>query len=313
MENRRDKMKPRIMILTSALLISGVWTVVAGEQAAPKREPIYKEDGKGLERVELALVAAKRENKRVLLTIGGNWCGWCYKLHDLFQKDKAIQTLLRDEYELVLIDSRADKLVIDKWEIKPNGYPYLAVLDLTGRKVVEQETGSLEIGDRHDPNKVKTFLEKWKPIPLDANDVFASALAQAKKEDKRVFIRIGAPSNGWSQRMDAFLAKPQIETILRKDYVVVKIDLQRMKRAADVMQRVRKPTEEGCFPWFAFLDRDGRILITSTKPGFGNIGFPVDPNTEIPHFVHMLKETRSKITDADIELIAAELAKPARI
>ncbi len=298
-----------VMISLGALLLC-IPAFAAGEQAKPKREPIYQEDGKGMERVEQALVAAKRENKRVLLKIGGNWCGWCDKLHDLFQKDKAIQTLLRDEHELVMVDSRADKPTIEKWQIKANAYPYLTVLDSAGKKVTEQETGSLEIGDKHDPAKVKAFLEKWKAAPLDANDVFASALAQAKRDDKRVFIRIGAPSNGWSQRMDAFLAKPRIETILRKDYVVVKIDLQRMKRATDVMQRVRKPTEEGCFPWFAFLDRDGRILITSTKPGFGNIGFPVEPKNEIPHFVHMLKTTRSKITDAEIDLIAAELAKP---
>lgn len=301
----------RCAILSVNLWFLCLLTVVSGaEPAKPKREPIYAEDGKGLERIELALVAAKRENKRVLLKIGGNWCGWCYKLHDLFQKDKAIQTLLRDEYELVMIDNKADKPVTDKWQIKPNGYPYLAVLDLTGRKVIEQETGSLEIGDRHDPNKVRTFLEKWKSAPLDANDVFASALARAKKEDKRVFIRVGAPWCGWCRRLDAFLAKPQIETILKKDYVVVKIDQQRMKGAKEVIARIRKPGEEGGIPWFAFLDKDGRILITSTKPGAGNIGFPVDPKTEIPYFVTMLKETRSRITDADIEQIVTELAKP---
>jgi len=303
-------MKARMIAMASALLISGVWTVGAGEQAKPKREPIYTEDGKGMERVEQALVAAKRENKRVLLKIGGNWCGWCYKLHDLFHTDKAIQKILSDEYELVMVDNRADKPVIEKWKIQPNGYPYLAVLDATGRKVTEQETGALEIGDKHDPNKVRAFLEKWKPAPLDANDVFASALAQAKKEDKRVFIRVGAPWCGWCRRLDAFLAKPQIETILKKDYVVVKIDQDRMKGAKEVIQKIRKPGEGAGIPWYAFLNKDGRILITSTKPGAGNIGFPADPKTEIPYFVHMLKETRSKIADTDIELIAAELAKP---
>ena len=113
--------------------------------------------------------------------------------------------------------------------------------------------------------------------------------------------------------MDAFLVKPQIETILKKDYVVVKIDQDRMKGAKEVIERIRKPAERAGIPWFAFLDKDGRILITSTKPGSGNIGFPADPNTEIPYFVQMLKTTRSKITDADIEFTAAELAKPPRI
>lgn len=306
-------MDSRLATALSVILILGVWAAGAGEQAKPKREPIYKEDGKGMERVEQALAEAGRENKRVLLKIGGNWCPWCYKLHDLLHSDKAIQKILSEEYELVMVDNRADKPIIEKWKIEPNGYPYLAVLDPAGRKVIEQETGSLEVGDKHDPNKVKTFLEKWKPAPLDANDVFTSTLAQAKKEDKRVFIRVGAPWCGWCRRLDAFLARPQIAAILKKDYVLVKIDQQRMKGATQVIQRIRKPTEGPGIPWFAFLDKDGRTLITSTKPGAGNIGFPSDPNTEIPYFVHMLKETRSKITDAEIELIAAELAKPAQM
>lgn len=298
-----------VMLSLSALLVLWVPAFAANEPAKPKREPIYNEDGKGIERVEQALVAARRENKRVLLKIGGNWCPWCYKLHDLFHTDKVIQKILSEEYNLVMVDSQADKTVIEKWKIEPNGYPYLAVLDSAGKKLIEQETGSLEIGDKHDPNKVKTFLEKWKPAPLDANDVFTSALAQAKKEDKRVFIRVGAPWCGWCRRLDAFLARPQIETILKKDYVVVKIDQDRMKGAKEMIQRIRKPTEGAGIPWYAFLDKDGRILITSTRPGAGNIGFPSDPNTEIPYFTHMLKETRSKITDADIDLITAELTK----
>lgn len=306
-------MNPRMtMILGMTLLLGGLATGSA-EQTKPKRDPIYKEDGKGLERVEQAVAAAKRENKRVLLKIGGNWCPWCYKLHDLFNSDKAIGQILRDEYELVLLDSKADKPTLEKWQIAPKGYPFLTVLDSSGKKLTEQETGSLEIGDKHDPNKVSTFLTKWKAVPLDANDVFATALAQAKKDGKRVFVRIGAPWCGWCRKLDAFLAKPQIETILKKDYVVVKIDQQRMKGAMDVIGRIRKPGEGAGIPWFAFLDKDGKVLITSTKPGGSNIGFPSDPKTEIPHFLTMLKTTRSKITDADIDLIAAELAKPAGI
>ena len=305
-------MYPLRVVLASVTLVFGALMAGAGEQAKSKREPIYMEDGKGLERVEQALVAAKRENKRVLLKIGGNWCPWCYKLHDLFRTDKAIAKILNDEYELVLLDSKMDKPAIEKWGITPNAYPHLAVLDMAGKKVTEQETGSLEIGDKHDPNKVKAFLEKWKPAPLDANDVFTSALARAKKQEKRVFIRVGAPWCRWCKRLDAFLARPQIDAILKKDYVVVKIDQDRMKGAKDVIARIRKPGEGAGIPWFAFLDADGRILITSTKPGAGNIGFPADPKTDIPYFVQMLKTTRSKITDADLDVIAAELAKPAQ-
>ena len=93
----------------------------------------------------------------------------------------------------------------------------------------------------------------------------------------------------------------------------MKIDQDRMKGAREVIQRIRKPTEGAGIPWFAFLDKDGSILITSTRPGGRNIGYPAEPEFGIPHFVHMLKTTRSKTTDAEIEFIAAELAKPAQI
>lgn len=41
-----------------------------------------------------------------------------------------------------------------------HGLPVLVVLDGQGRRVITQETGSLEIGDRHDPAKVLEFLRR---------------------------------------------------------------------------------------------------------------------------------------------------------
>ena len=240
-------MYSRIMVTIGVVLILAAGVAGGGEGSKAERKPIYQVDGKGMERVEAALVRAGRDNKRVLLKIGGNWCGWCYKLHDVLNQEKAVASLLRAEYELVMIDSQADKAVIEKWGIRPKGYPYLAVLD--------------------------------------------------------------APWCGWCVRMDKFLARPEIAKILEKDYVVAKIDLTRMTGAEAVVAKIRKPGEGGGIPWFAFVDESGEILITSTKPGGGNIGFPVDPEKEIPHFVAMLKQTRAKISEADIEYLRAALIK----
>ncbi|MHC4518148.1 MAG: DUF255 domain-containing protein, partial [Planctomycetota bacterium] len=157
--------------------------------------------------------------------------------------------------------------------------------------------------------KVQALLEKWRAAPLAAGDVFAAALARARKEKKHVFVRVGAPWCGWCVRMDTFLARAPVAKIFEKDFVVAKIDLERMTDAKAVVAKIRKPGEGGGIPWFAFLDGDGKILITSTKPGGGNIGFPVDPKTEIPHFVAMLKKTRAKITDEDIAYLRTALIK----
>jgi len=299
---------PIKMVFGVVLICAGALLGTETPTPAPaERKPIYQTDGQGMARVEQTLVRAAKENKRVLLMVGGNWCPWCHKLHHLFDTDQAIRSVLNSEYELVMVDSQADESVLAKWKIEPQGYPYLTVLDPSGKKVTEQETGSLEIGNAHDPKKVLAFLEKWKPTPQEAGKVFAAALKQAQAEHKKVFIRIGAPWCGWCRRMDKFLAQPPIAKIMDKDYVVVKIDQQRMKNAQAVIAKIRKPTEGGGIPWFAYLDAQGNIVVTSTRPGGSNVGFPVDQQTEIPHFVNMLKQTRSRISDADIESVVAAL------
>jgi thioredoxin-related protein len=35
---------------------------------------------------------------------GGDWCGWCHKLHGLFQSNREIAQVMSNEYELVTID-----------------------------------------------------------------------------------------------------------------------------------------------------------------------------------------------------------------
>jgi thioredoxin-related protein len=295
--------------LASVLLFCMGATVVAGEAATAKRRPIYAEDGNGIARVEAALVRAKRDHKRVLLKIGGNWCGWCYKLHEVFHKEKTIADLIRAEYEMVMIESQADKAVLAKWEIQPKGYPYLAVLDAAGQKVTEQRTGPLEVGSKHDPKKVQAFLEKWQAERLPAEAVFAAALEKARKEKKHVFVRVGAPWCGWCVRMDKFLAQPRVAKIIEKDFVATKVDLERMTGAKAVVAKIRKPGEGGGIPWFAFLDQKGQVLVTSTRPDGRNVGFPVDAKTEIPHFEAMLKKARTKISDEDIAYLRAALIR----
>jgi hypothetical protein len=43
------------------------------------------------------------------------------------------------------------------------GMPVFVVLDADGKQLTTQETGSLEEGDHHNPEKVMAFLEKWAP------------------------------------------------------------------------------------------------------------------------------------------------------
>jgi thiol-disulfide isomerase/thioredoxin len=127
------------------------------------KPPIYEERALTDTDVDGALTRAREENKHVLLMFGGNWCGWCHKLHELMEADATIETTLAEGYVLVMVDSHSNEELAKRFEIKLEGVPYLAVLDSKAEVLVRQETGSLEEGPRHDPKKVLAFLTQWRP------------------------------------------------------------------------------------------------------------------------------------------------------
>jgi thioredoxin-related protein len=249
----------------------------------------------------------------VLVMFGGDWCGWCHKLHGLFASDPAIRQLLADEYVLVLVDTQAphaDALLAEcRGDLTGVGYPFLAVLDGQGKVVTRQETGPLEECDHHDPAKVKAFLEEWAAPKAAASKVFQEGLARASSEDKLVFLHFGAPSCGWCHRLDAFLAREDMAPILGRAFVDVKVDLARMTGGEEILKRYR-PGASGGIPWFVFLDAKGDALATSDGPK-GNIGYPVT-HEEIEHFLGMLGKAARKLGPAEIEAIEAALEDEAR-
>ena len=162
------------------------------------RKAIYDEKADARVEIASAIASAKKNNKRVLLVYGGNWCGWCHKLHDVFSKDAAIRKILLYEYNVVFVDiGRFDKHmdIVQRYgaDIKKAGVPFLTVLAGDGKLLANQDTGSLEAGDQHDRGKVRQFLQKWVAPPVDAEKTLRDSLARATKEKKRVLVHLGAP------------------------------------------------------------------------------------------------------------------------
>ncbi len=198
---------------------------------------VYDEKADAHLDIARALERAKRNNTRVLVQWGANWCGWCKLLHKLATDDPAVRKELLYEYEVVHVDvGRFDKHLdlAEKYgaDLKKSGLPFLTILAADGSVVANQETGSLENaakGDNpgHDPAKVMAFLSKHQATAPKAADVVAAAMEQAKKEDKRVLDQ-------------------------------------------------HAKGKSGGIPWFEFLAPDGTVLATSTAEG-GNIGFPAKP------------------------------------
>lgn len=148
----------------------------AADSPAATPHKVYDVNADGKTQITDALALAKKENKRVLIQWGGNWCSWCMMLHKLMTTNADISKALADDYVLVHVDSGqpvgknvplAESYGAD---VSKFGYPFLTVLDSDGKPIVNQETGSLELKDEHgksvagkgaghDPAKVLQFLK----------------------------------------------------------------------------------------------------------------------------------------------------------
>ena len=308
-------MKSIVLVVGLAL---GAWQGTSGAQDRSAQEgktkpAVYDEQADARADLKAALARAQKENKRVLVQWGANWCGWCIKLHDVFKSDKEIARELLYEYEVVLVDiGKHDKnldLAQELGAAMDQGVPFLTVLDASGKPLVQQETGALEVQGqpKHDTAKVLEFLKAHQAPQLDAQVVYDAALKRAQAENKRVFLHFGAPWCGWCHRLEAWMADGKVASVLGKDFVDLKIDEDRMVGGKELYARLRGDRKAG-LPWIVFLDAQGKELAAGNDLDTqgGNVGFP-QADEEVAWFGKMLAAARQSITEAEIEGLKASL------
>lgn len=289
--------------------------------SAKAAEKPYDESADASQQISLALSRAKKENRRVLIQWGGNWCGWCLKLHALYRSDEKIAHELSYEYDLVLVDAGHEGKNMDLAKrydatVAKDGFPYLTILDADGKVIANQETSSFENKDQkaspgHDPKLVLEFLTKHQAPYRSAPAILEAGLADAKQSGKTVLLHFGAPWCVWCHRLEDWMARPDVAAILEKQIVDVKVDTDRSIGGKEMLQSMSHG-KSGGIPWFVMLDPAGQPIIDSNGPQ-GNIGFPAKPD-EIEHFATMLKKA-TKLAPADLEKLLETLkasSPPAR-
>lgn len=117
-----------------------------------------------------ALSLAKRDDKRILLLFGANWCPWCRQLHRALSDDAAVRAQVNQKFILVYIDAntRNDRVrnaaVIAKYgnPIQQHGLPVFVVLDREGNHLTTRETASLAATTEAEVAvRVLRFLKEW--------------------------------------------------------------------------------------------------------------------------------------------------------
>lgn len=133
-------------------------TIVEREKFDPLRNPA--------DDLAAAITKAQAENKRIILDVGGEWCGWCRLMDDYLIKNVELGKLRDDNYIWVKInmsDENENKEFLSKYP-EITGYPHLFVLDKDGTLVKSKETSELEDGKSYNLQKFTDFLKEFLPV-----------------------------------------------------------------------------------------------------------------------------------------------------
>ena len=100
------------------------------------------------------------------------------------------------------------------------------------------------------------------------------------------------------------MALENVRPVLEKEFILTKLDFDRGIGAKDI--ELRYIDKEQGLPWFAFVDGNGKALVSSTAPKVGNIGHPNAP-VEVTYFKFMLQAAKKHLTLAEIDALIASL------
>ncbi len=121
---------------------------------------------------------------------------------------------------------------------------------------------------RSDPTRLQQPASTGKVIyapGLDAHAEIKQAIALAAKTNKRVLVVFGANWCYDCHVLDLAFHRPDVATVLQKNYEVVHVDVGEGNKNQDMMEQYHVPMNKG-IPAIAVLDSDGKLLY-SQKAG----------------------------------------------
>lgn len=138
----------------------------ASAQATEQRpgDQPYKVEADAAAELEHIRSQAMKEQKHILVFVGGNWCVWCRRLDAFLHNDEDLEALLED-YKVIHINysrqNKNEKVLSALNDPQQHGFPVMVILDEKGRYIRTQSTEVLESGNGYDKEKVSTFLKEW--------------------------------------------------------------------------------------------------------------------------------------------------------
>ena len=156
-----------IFLICLVALVAGCTHETANDMIAPAAFYTvnhYDENRDPFTDLAATIKRADSEGKRILLQIGGDWCGWCARISNYMETEERIRIMLDESFVVmkVTFPSENTEFFLSRY---PNidAYPHLFVLEKDGSFLHSQGTGELEEDKSYNQDVFATFLSSWIP------------------------------------------------------------------------------------------------------------------------------------------------------
>lgn len=125
--------------------------------------PLFDPDRDVFADVQDAIDRAQREGKNLMITLGGDWCIWCYRLEAFIQDHPELRDLRDSRYVSVNVYVGEGGENADFVEQLPpfSGVPHIFVYNSRGELLCSQDTEVFEEGESYSFDRVRDFLRRW--------------------------------------------------------------------------------------------------------------------------------------------------------
>jgi thioredoxin-related protein len=118
-----------------------------------------------------AVEVASKSGKHIFLQIGGNWCPWCVKFHNLLEADEELTSYVKANYEVVKVNYDRKENQNKIWETlgfpQRFGFPVFVILDGNGNRIHTQNSAFLEKDKSYDSERLMKFFKNWSPVAVN--------------------------------------------------------------------------------------------------------------------------------------------------
>ncbi|MGD2121215.1 MAG: thioredoxin family protein [Gemmatimonadota bacterium] len=159
--------KPLLAFLLLSLVVPPMGTVA---QEPPAKGSFYTVAEYGIDRdpaadLRATVERAQAEGKRILIQVGGEWCGWCKLLDGFIHDHEAIFTKMEAGFLIMKVNYSRENYnegFLGQYPDIP-GYPHLYVLEKDGTLLYSKNTVELEEGRSYNEQAILDFLDEWMP------------------------------------------------------------------------------------------------------------------------------------------------------